>query len=85
VIRTSAGVAFFAALVILIVWRMIDRLWGESLLSTVGSRHTPLWLSWTILGVLLAVCGLLLWVCVRDLYRALRALIAEPPTARSRE
>ena len=74
VTRTAVGAVALAAVVAALVWTMVDR-WGEPLLSTVGSRHTPLWLSWIILGVLLVISVAFLWVCVGYLIRVLRGRI----------
>ena len=72
IVRFSIGVLVFAGLAFLIVWAIVDRLWGEPLLSTIGSRNRPVWLSWTVSCVLLVITLWMLTICVRDVYRAAR-------------
>jgi hypothetical protein len=74
VARMALGAVALAAVVAAIIWTMVDR-WGEPPLSTVGSRNTPLWLSWIILSVLLVVSLAFLRVCVAYLIRVLRGRI----------
>lgn len=66
------GALVLAGIVAAIIWGMATRLWGEPLLSTIGSRHTPLWLSWFITSFLLVVSAALLGVCIRNLVRVIR-------------
>jgi uncharacterized membrane protein len=74
VARMAVGAVALAAVVAAIIWTMVDR-WGEPLLGTVGSRNTPLWLSWIILSVLLVISVAFLRVCVTYLIRVLRGRI----------
>ena len=74
VARTAVGAVALSAVVAAIIWTMVDR-WGEPLFSTVGSRNTPLWLSWIVLSVLLVISVVFLRMCVRYLIRVLRGRI----------
>ncbi|KQP53897.1 hypothetical protein [Agreia sp. Leaf283] len=74
VARMAVGAIALAAVAAAIIWTMVDR-WGEPLLDTVGSRNTPLWLSWIILSVLLVISVAFLWICVTYLIRVLRGRI----------
>ena len=74
VARMAVGAIALAAVVAAIIWTMVDR-WGEPLLGTVGSRNTPLWLSWIILSVLLVISVVFVRVCVAYLVRVIRGRI----------
>ena len=74
VARMAVGAIALAAVAAAIIWTMVDR-WGEPLLGTVGSRNTPLWLSWIILSVLLVISIVFLRVCVAYLVRVIRGRI----------
>lgn len=65
------------------VW--VNRFWGEPLLSSVGSRHTPLWLAWFVTGVLLVIACVGLWSCLRYLTRVIRGRIPRAPSAPNRD
>ena len=67
VLAVLAWIAATAA----IVWTLVARYWGRSLLESTGSRNTPLWVAWFVLLVLLGVLTLLLPPILRTLRRAL--------------
>ena len=79
VARMAVGAVALSAVVGAIIWTMVGR-WGEPLLNTVGSRNTPLWLSWIILSVLLVISIAFLRLCVSYLIRVLRGRIPRAPS-----
>ena len=79
VVRMAVGAVALSAVVGAIIWTMVDR-WGEPLLNTVGSRNTPLWLSWIIMSVLLVISIAFLLLCVSYLTRVLRGRIPRAPS-----
>ena len=79
VVRAVVGAVVLACVVGAIVSVWATRFWGESLLSAIGSRNTPLWLSWFITGVLLAIACAGLWFYLTYLTRVVRGRIPRAP------
>jgi hypothetical protein len=81
VVRAVVGAVALACAVGAIVSVWANRFWGESLLSTVGSRHTPLWLAWFVTSVLFVIACAGLWFYLGYLISVIRGRIPRRPRA----